>query len=184
MQGSTHSVPTSPLHQKLKSCQSPPRLQEASLAAAPPSSPPPPPWSQQTVWNALPPPWPRKGSREGSGVGSDAVSWWGRGGLSQALLPSGPLPSFPGSSLGPSGLTFLGWLWSPLAGSRLTRTHPAPALSYIHPSPTLARQTARESGPWPFLRDQAPKAPSSSAWTSTVALGLVFGCGLHPRNSD
>lgn len=37
-----------------------------------------------------------------------------------------------------------------------------------------------ESGPWPFLRDQAPKAPSSSAWTSTVALGLVFGCGLHP----
>lgn len=43
MQGSTHSVPTSPLHQKLKSCQSPPRLQEASLAAAPPSSPPPPP---------------------------------------------------------------------------------------------------------------------------------------------
>lgn len=91
IQGSTHSVPTSPPRQKLKPCQSPPNFQEASLHFTPS------PWlcrSHPAVWNALPPPWPRKGSREGSGVGSEAVSWWGGGGLSQVLLPLAPsLPS-------------------------------------------------------------------------------------------
>lgn len=46
------------------------------------------------VGNALPPPWPGKGSPEGSGVGLEAISWWGRRGHSQVPLPLAPsLPS-------------------------------------------------------------------------------------------
>lgn len=110
-----------PPHQGIKTCQSTPQTnQSLSLTSTPP------PClcrSHPSVWNALPPPWPGKSSPQGSGVGAEAVSWWGRWGPQPSPASAGPLPSFPGSSLGPHptprSLTFLGWLWSPFLSSSL-----------------------------------------------------------------
>lgn len=77
-----------------------------------------------------PPPGPGRGSCEGSGVGSEAVSCWGRRGLWPSPASAGPLPSFPGSSLGPERphVPWLALVPGPGPGPRL---HPQPAFTQL-----------------------------------------------------
>lgn len=100
IQGSTHSVPLSLLFRDSNPSTVPPNSKNHHFASPHPLLPlcrshP------AAVGNALPPPWPGKGSHEGSGVGVEAVSWSGKRGLWPSPASAGPLPSFPGSSLGP-----------------------------------------------------------------------------------
>lgn len=119
----------------------------------------------------------------GQGLAQRLFPGRGGGGLSQVLLPLAH--SLPSLAL-PWGRAAS----RSLAGSAPPRPTPLRlqpdqdsrllASPGLHSSPTPAHQPARGVIPDHISKTEAPKPPTSHAWTSAGAFALVFGCHLHP----